>query len=540
MKLLINSVEVETSPGPSLFDCAERVGVAVPTSCGKQGKCRECLVEVVEGMEHLSDRTPEEEHLKGDFRLACRCRVAADAGTVRCHTLRRAAMRIEDRSLSLPIHGAEPLVDPAVTRDGDRILLEGQEIARSRGPLHGIAVDLGTATVVLRLIDLETGRLLATSAFENPQRFGGSDVMSRIAYDTSHRGRLLQRTLLGYLGHAIEELAQDPETIYELVVAGNSTMRDLLFGLDVHPIGQKPYRSITDRELIEGKRASTSLAVAARRLRLPIHPRARVYGLPLISGHVGADAAACLLAIDLPREERLVALMDVGTNTELILGNRDRILAASCPAGPAFEGGAIACGMPALDGAIEGVRLSDDGRVETRVIGDAAPEGICGSGLVELLSELLRTGRMNARGRLEDSDRFAVDTERAISLYERDISELAKAKGANAAGLQIVLNAYGASLDDVDVFYLAGGFGRHLGLDAARRVGLIPGLDDAKILQVGNASIEGTSIALLSLTRRRELESLVGTIAHVELETDPDFFDRFVSGCLFGPLGPSG
>jgi uncharacterized 2Fe-2S/4Fe-4S cluster protein (DUF4445 family) len=535
MKLVINSREVEAAPGPSLFDYAERVGVAVPTSCHKRGKCRECLLEVVEGMEHLSEREPEEEHLKGDFRLACRTRIAEDAGRVRCHTLRRAAMQIEERSMALPVHGKEPLLDPAVTRDGDRILLEGREIARSSGPIHGLALDLGTATVVLRLIDLETGERLATSAFENPQRFGGSDVMARIAYDTSHRGRLLQRTLLGYLGHAIEELAAEPETIYELVVAGNSTMRDLFFGLDVHPIGQKPYRSLTERELLEGKRSSTSLSVPARRLRLPMHREARVQSLPLISGHVGADTAACLLAIDLASEERLVALMDVGTNTELILGSRDRIVAASCPAGPAFEGGAISCGMPALDGAIEGVRLGDDGGIDLSVIGDSAPEGICGSGLLELLSELLRTGRMNARGRLQRPDRFTLDAERAISLSERDISELAQAKGANAAGLQIVLGSYGASLDDLDVFYLAGGFGRHLCLDAARRVGLIPALDDSKILQVGNASIEGTSIALCSLTRRRELEALVSTITHVELESDPDFFDHFVSGCLLGP-----
>jgi uncharacterized 2Fe-2S/4Fe-4S cluster protein (DUF4445 family) len=142
---------------------------------------------------------------------------------------------------------------------------------------------------------------------------------------------------------------------------------------------------------------------------------------------------------------------------------------------------------------------------------------------------------MNARGRLQSPDRFTLDAERAISLSERDISELAQAKGANAAGLQIVLGSYGVSFDDLDVFYLAGGFGRHLCLDAARRVGLIPALDDSKILQVGNASIEGTSIALCSMTRRRELEALVSTITHVELESDPDFFDHFVSGCLIGP-----
>src|SRR6185503_7580601 len=170
------------------------------------------------------------------------------------------------------------------------------------------------------------------------------------------------------------------KSIYELVVAGNSTMRDLFFRLDVYSIGQSPYRSITELEMADGKRSTTSLTESARRLALPLNPRARVYGLPIISGHVGADAAACMLAIDLANEERLVAVMDIGTNTELILGNKHKILAASCPAGPAFEGGSISAGMPGLPGAIEKVTIRDDGSVATTVIGDVAAEGICGSG----------------------------------------------------------------------------------------------------------------------------------------------------------------
>src|SRR6185436_10048558 len=163
----------------------------------------------------------------------------------------------------------------------------------------------------------------------------------------------------GYLGHAIADLPVDPQTIYDVVLAGNSTMRDLFFRQSVYTIGQNPYRSITEIELADGKRTTTSLTTTGRRSLLPIHPNARVYGLPVISGHVGADAAACLLAVDAAHEERLVAVMDIGTNTELLLGNRHRLLAASCPAGPAFEGGAIACGMPGLEGAIEHVRLRD-------------------------------------------------------------------------------------------------------------------------------------------------------------------------------------
>jgi uncharacterized 2Fe-2S/4Fe-4S cluster protein (DUF4445 family) len=260
--------------------------------------------------------------------------------------------------------------------------------------------------------------------------------------------------------------------------------------------------------------------------------------LPIIGGHVGADAAACLLAIEPHQSERLVAIMDLGTNTELFLGNRDKLLCASCPAGPAFEGRAITCGMPGLEGAIARVALAPDGRVSTEVIGGCKPEGICGSGLIDLLSELRRTGRMNDYGRFADGeDTFVVDPANQIIFREGDVNELAQAKGANVAGLQIVARHYGCALEDIDTFYLAGGFGRQLDIAAAKRIGLIPNLPDARIVAVGNLAIEGACIALLSTSRRRELEQLVTRIRHVELETDPDFFDHFVAGCRFHPIG---
>jgi uncharacterized 2Fe-2S/4Fe-4S cluster protein (DUF4445 family) len=371
--LIINGQSTEADPSLSLFDQAEALGIDVPTSCRKQGKCKECMVEVVEGMEALSPMTEAELHLKGNFRLSCQTYVTGSSGPVRCHTMRRGHMRIERQAYGLPESGQALKLDPAVTRDGDRILIDGIEVERSSGPIHGIAMDLGTTTVVVRLLDLETGELIADTSFENPQRFGGSEIMSRIAYDTTHPGRLLMRTLAGYLSHAIEKFPVDPKTIYEMVVVGNSTMRDLFFRQNVYSIGQTPYRSITEIEMEEGKRDTTTLVESGLRSLLPIHPKARVYGAPIISGHVGADAAACMLAADLAHEERLIAIMDIGTNTELVIGNMHRILAASCPAGPAFEGGAIACGMPALDGAIEEVAIGEDGKFRIRVIGDVPP-----------------------------------------------------------------------------------------------------------------------------------------------------------------------
>ncbi|MGD0347681.1 MAG: ASKHA domain-containing protein, partial [Terracidiphilus sp.] len=498
--LTINGQSTEAASGRSLFEHAEALDIDVPTSCRKQGKCKECMVEVIEGMDLLSTRTDPEQHLKGSFRLSCQTFATGDSGHVRCHTMRRGRMQIERHASELA--GLVQL-DPCVTRDGDCILIDGVEVDRSTGPIHGIAMDLGTTTVVLRLLDLETGELIADTSFENPQRFGGAEVMSRIAYDTEHPGRLLMRTLAGYLSHAIEKFPVDPKSIYEMVVVGNSTMRDLFFWQSVYSIGQSPYQSATEIEMAEGKRATTSLIQTGQHSLLPIHPRARVYGAPIVSGHVGADAAAGMLAVDMAHQDRLVAIMDIGTNTELIVGNKHRILAASCPAGPAFEGGAIACGMPALDGAIEAVEIRPDGGFELGVIGNGKPEGICGSGLVDALSEFLRIGRMNEYGRFEDGEHridlyrsgLYRDAEKEVYLLESDVNELAQAKGANVAGLHVVFSTYGIDFDDIDVFYLAGGFGRHIGVEAAKRIGLVPNLPAAKIVQAGNTAIEGATIA---------------------------------------------
>jgi uncharacterized 2Fe-2S/4Fe-4S cluster protein (DUF4445 family) len=536
LRVTINGRTAVGLPGQTLFDCAERVGVSVPTSCLGKGKCRECLVEIESGAELLSPPAPQESHLHGAFRLACRTGFATGAaGEIRFHTLRRGTLRIETESHGLGFPGG-PL-NPAVTRAGGTVLLDCKPLAAATGPIHGLAVDIGTTTVAMRVYDLESGVLVATQSFENPQRFGGSDVMARIRYDGEQPGKLLQRTLLGYLGRAITSLPVDAGTIYEVVVAGNTTMRDLFFGLDVQPIGHLPYRSVTEAAWRNGVAASTSLVRTGRRLRLPIHPQARVYGLPVIGSHVGADAAAVLLAVGLAGREEISVVMDIGTNTELIVGNRARLMAASCPAGPAFEGGGVTCGMPALDGAIERVRIRDDGTVATTVIADAEPAGICGSGLVDLLSELRRTGAMNAQGRLADEPSFLLDAARRIALTETDINALAQAKGANAAGTRILLEAYGVPIERVDRFYLAGGFSAHLDLEAARRIGLIPDLPAERFVKVGNAALAGAAVALLSRRERATLEAVVKRVEHVQLEAQPRFFDMFVEGCQFERFG---
>jgi uncharacterized 2Fe-2S/4Fe-4S cluster protein (DUF4445 family) len=313
-------------------------------------------------------------------------------------------------------------------------------------------------------------------------------------------------------------------------------MRDLFFGLDVASIGVMPYRSLTEAALHEGRASTTSLVSTAKKLRLPLFPEARVYGLPLVGSHVGGDAAACLLATGLAEAGEIGALIDIGTNTEAFLGNRERLIAASCPAGPAFEGGGVTHGMPALEGALERVRIAQDGSLATTVVGGGEPLGLCGSGLVDLLSELRRTERMNEQGRFTfDAPAFPLPG--GLSLSEPDVNELAQAKGANAAGLRVLLDIYGIPLERVDRLYLAGGFARHLDVDAACRIGLVPDLPRERIVKVGNAALLGASIALLSKRRRADLEAIVKRVEHVRLEAHPHFFDFFVEGCQFAPFG---
>lgn len=537
-RLSIQGKTIEARIGESLFRLGLNAGVFIPSSCGGQGKCRECLVEIEAGAGDLSPRASQEKPLQEGFRLACRARIVGSAEpSIACHTLARGRLRIVEATEGLEADA--PPLDPAVVRSGVVAKRRGEVLGDAPSRLLGLAVDLGTTTIALRLCDLETGEVVALNTLENPQRFAGSDVMARIAFDGLHRGRLLQRTLLAYLGRAIDALPCECDEIFEVVIVGNTTMRDLFFGLDVQSIGQDPYRSLTEQEWLAGKRATTGLERSARRLGLPVHPRASVIGLPLVASHLGADAAAALLATGVGLGTGIGVLMDIGTNTELVMGNQERIIAASCPAGPAFEGGGLGCGMPGVDGAIERVRCTPKGTFEFGVIGDVSPLGICGSGLVELLAELVRTGRMNRLGRFQDEadeDGMVLDEVAGIMFSESDVNELAQAKGANAAGVRVLLDTYGIDAGTIERFYLAGGFARHLDPDAARRIGLVPDLPDTKLIRVGNAALEGAQRALLSVTAREELEQRVRRVEHVRLETHPLFFDAFVEGCQFHPF----
>jgi uncharacterized 2Fe-2S/4Fe-4S cluster protein (DUF4445 family) len=519
--------------GRSLFDYADEVSAAVPASCQRTGRCRECVVEIKAGGEGLSPRTAAEAYLPDGFRLACQARVTDGPGDVSFGILRR-RMRILG-----PSEDSHTDIDPVVTvRDGI-VHYAGVPVDRVRKHVLGLAVDIGTTTVVFQLIDLLTGHAVAGSAMENPQRFGGSDVMARITFERDRPGELrdaLRRMLNHELRNLYAQHGIERHEVYEAVIVANTTMRDLFFGLDVAPIGESPYRSTTEHAVRDGRAATTTITCLAHEVGLLVGPRARVIGAPLISGHVGADIAADMVAVDFGSRPGVSLLVDIGTNTEVVLTDGERYLAASCPAGPAFEGGLVRYGMPGADGAIEKVRIRGD-RIEYDTIGEVAPEGMCGSGLVDLLAELRRTGWMSQEGRFgPGEDEILVAPERGITFSRSDASELAQAKAANACGQRILLRRLGITAGQVDQVYLAGGFANAIDVKNAIAIGLLADVRPDRVIRAGNAALRGAEALLLSARRRAHLERTVRRIEHVELETDPEFFDMFVDGCHFYPI----
>ena len=536
----LNSQKLDSEKGESLFDFADSLSVRVPTSCGRTGECHECIVEIRKGSEAITPKTTSENFLRGDYRLACQAFVADPSAEIEFAILRRQP-RILTSGLKRDI-----ALRPSYTRIEQDVVFDSPEgpiaVGKYSGAIYGIAADLGTTTVVLNLVNLESGEIEYTASFENPQRFGGSDVMNRISYDGGPDSGELQSVIVSAINFEIGEMVRvlkiRRRQIFEIVAVGNTTMRDLFFGIDVQSIGTRPYKSLIEEEFKVGERVNTALTTSAYELGLRIHPKATAYGGPLIASHIGADTAADLLALGIEDQIEPVILVDVGTNTEVVIGNREKLFAASCPAGPAFEGGQVTYGMPGYDGAVEKIVINDQGSVVSKdVIGDAPPVGICGSGLIDLLAELRRVNLMDELGKFSDgSGSYEFSSDNGLTLSRADISALAQAKAANYCGQAIVLREYGLPTDNFEKLYLAGGFANYVNESNAIDIGFIANVPIEKVQKVGNVSLEGAVIMLLSTSKRREIEKLVTTVQHIELETAPDFFDFFVEGCMFKPM----
>jgi len=414
----------------------------------------------------------------------------------------------------------------------------------------GVAFDVGSTTIAGHLLDLATGEILATDGEMNPQIRFGEDVMSRVSYAMMNEGGAAELTgvvrsaLDDAVGRLAGESGMEREDILEIVLVGNPIMHHLFLGLDPTPLGAAPFSLAIDQSV---RMEATDLGISA-------HPRARVYVLPCIAGHVGADAAAAMLSEAPQLSEAIQLLVDVGTNAEMILGNSERILAASSPTGPAFEGAQISSGQRAAPGAIERVRV-DPGTFEPRIklvggehwsdedgfyeeTAKTPVTGICGSGIIEAIAELFLAGVVDEDGVIGgvETDRLVADgrtlsfvlwADPQILVTQADVRAIQLAKAALLAGARLLMDHYGT--DQVDQIRLAGAFGSHIDPKYAMVLGMIPDCDLGSVSAAGNAAGAGAIMALLSKTARRDVETLVEKVEKIETATEPRFQEHFVA-----------
>ena len=577
--------EARVPAGTTIFDAASWNGVAIDSTCGGHGTCKKCKVKVVGGNAPITAVDPRAfgpEELRNGWRLACRAEThedltievpplqtrpkAALAGVGRHVILRPAVQKryveleeptLEDQASDLErllaaMDDVEPRVPLELIRSlgktlrragwkvtavlADDVLID-VEPGDTSGSRHAIAFDLGTTTVVATLLDLETGQPKAVRSILNAQQPFGADVISRISatmLDETALGTLQQRaheTLRQLTEEVCEEGGVDASQVYEIVVTGNVTMIQLALGIDPEPLSMAPF-TIAARRLPEA---------AASDFGVPVHVRAPAVLFPALGAYVGPDIVAGILATGLTLDRRVRLFIDVGTNSEIVLGSSARALATAAPAGPAFEAAQIRCGMRAADGAIEGVKVVD-GDVELTVIGDVAPVGLCGSGLVDAVAELVGAGILDHSGRFvaESSERLRKIGEETvfyltddIFLSQRDVRELQFAKASIATGWTILCKDLGIEPDEVSQVVLGGSFGSYLTASSAVKIGLVPKLPLARIVAAGNVAGEGAKIAALSVTERAAASAVLEEVQYVELSGRADFNDLFIDQLAF-------
>ncbi len=487
----------ELERGTPLQDVLFAHGVEFP--CGGRARCKGCRVRVARGALPI---TPEqrgllsEEELAAGWRLSCCCRAESDL------------------TLELGQWEAAILADNSVFEFTPR---EGL----------GVAVDLGTTTLVAQLLDLRNAHVLAVRTALNHQASFGADVMSRVSYALQPEGlRRLSALVRNQIGKLITELldAARPasERITAVTVVGNTVMHHLFCGIDIEPLSRYPFEPARDGlEVFRSTELGWNLAG---------DPPVRF--LPCLGGFVGSDILAGILAARLDSSDALVGLVDLGTNGEIVIGNRARLLCASTAAGPAFEGARISMGMRAATGAISTVSV-EAGALGCHVLGNVAPRGICGSGLVDAVAAALDLGMIQPSGRLRDGANGALLLCEPVSLSQNDVRELQLAKGAIAAGIRLLLARCGAEAKDLTRLYLAGAFGNYINRASARRIGLLD-FSPEMVTPAGNTALLGAKLALFN-PRDEDFEysALRRRVEHVTLNTDPHFQEVFVEEMAF-------
>jgi uncharacterized 2Fe-2S/4Fe-4S cluster protein (DUF4445 family) len=595
--------------GTVLLRAAHAQGVDITATCGGRGRCTSCRVKVVEGTAPpgtINDQLQLGDDLvREGYRLSCqlapteplgvqlapplderafqilgverdavaRARVPMDAGIRK--TLVRVELPqeehhqtsdVEQLALATGLAATTVPLDvlrtlPAALREAKGevtvVTFQGDPLGVERGDTtamgFGIAIDVGTTSVVTTLLELASGEVMASVSSLNPQATFGGDLMSRIAFAQWNPSNLrkLQSRIIGLLNQQIDELLERtgvlPQWVYKVTVVGNTCMHHILLGIDPTYVGLSPYSAVLRHPLV----------IQARTLHLKINPEARVCFLPIVAGFVGADAVGAALATRLDESVGVRAVVDIGTNGEVVMGTRERLMACSAPAGPALEGAQIRHGMRGALGAIDRVWVEGDD-LHFHVIGDGPPQGICGSGLIDAVAAALDVGLIDWTGliQIERRDRLSSDLgarliergeERLLILAPRgtaagggevvltqdDIRQVQLAKGAIGGGIRMLQHVLGVPDESLSDLMLAGGFGNYLSIRSAVRIGLIPPLPSERIRYVGNAAALGAQLALVSEVERARAERLARSIEHLSLATHPDFQDLFVEAMNF-------
>jgi len=588
-------LELPVRPGENLFSSLREAGYYFPSSCGGRGLCGRCKVRVLEGAEALSPPSAAEERLltpeelSEGWRLACQASVLKEGrlllelpkpehqlmleGLERPVPLRPPAAKASVKLVRPSLEDLRPdverlfqavgatRVDLSVLRELPDLLRSGQELhvvvrqgevlaVRAEDfPLLGLAVDIGTTKLAAYLVDLEAGDLLATVGRVNPQIAYGEDIVSRITFAMREPGgaRVLQEVLVKGLNELVEEVCRlakaEPSDVQEVVCVGNTVMHHTLLGISLAGLGVSPFTPAV----------AAPLEVKARELGLRVGEGAYIYLPPPIAGFVGSDALADAISSGLHETDETAMLVDIGTNTEVILAHEGELWACSCASGPAFEGWRITCGTRAIRGAIDSVRLDErTGEVVFTTVGGEKPVGICGSGLIDALAELYRAGLLDRTGRMvkrpglrrlrERPDgvlefvlawREEAATDHDVVITQKDVRELQLAKAAIRTGAETLLARAGLSAEDLDVLYLAGAFGSSLNVVSARAIGLCPDVPEERIRFIGNAAGAGARMLLKDVELRREAEELARRVRFVELAVEPDFKEKFLEALAF-------
>jgi len=485
----------EVARGAPLQEVLFPYGVEFP--CGGRARCKGCRVRVLEGDLPV---TPEQERMlsraeiDAGWRLACHCRAEADL------------------TLELAQWEAAILSDESPFSFTPRAGL-------------GVAIDVGTTTIVAQLLDLRTADVLAVTTALNGQAKHGADVMSRVGFAVNERKQdvltgLIREQTGSMIRHLIHRSGADAASLTDVVLVGNTVMHHLFCGIDCTPLSRYPFEPVEDG------------LVSFPGEELGWKTGGRIRFLPCLGGFVGSDILAGVLAVNLHRSETPLCLIDLGTNGEIVIGSRDGLLCCSTAAGPAFEGARISMGMRAATGAIAEVEFEAGGRFVCRTLGDVRPRGICGSGLVDAAAALLDAGRLTPGGRFAGGEHSIMIAD-PVRLTQTDIRELQLAKGAIAAGIRILLRKSGISPQEIERVYLAGAFGNYVNTASARKVGLVS-FPPEKIVPAGNTALRGAKRALFD--EPSAYVAVAESVRHIALDADRDFQDVYVEEMGF-PAG---